>query len=184
MRGAAGSFGIATSFTMNTFASPLEATIFSYNWHLSASDAASFLKAFQDFALNSNVPPELGVEIVLTKAEVRGNVSVGLAGGWYAPLASLNATLAPFFSKVPEPRAASFDTGSYLHSATNLAGGSLDTTSAPDGTDTFYARSLMTPVHQPMSAEAIQGLMDVVSTEGFDTLVVCFRWFFPLHFAL
>lgn len=68
-----------------------------------------------------------------------------LAGGWYAPFEQLNTTLKPFFDLMPLLRAVSFDTGDYLHSAINLAGGSLNTMNAPDGTDTFYAKSLMTP---------------------------------------
>jgi len=178
MRGAAGSFGITTAITFRTFPAPPEATIFSYNWHLTSSGAASFLLAFQEFVLSGNLPPEFGPEIVLTSADIRGNVSVGLAGGWYKPLAGLNATLAPFFAKVPPPRERNFDTGDYLHSAENLAGGSLDTPTKPDGTDTFYAKSLMTPTKQPMTKKAIQALMDVVSTEGFDTSV---DWFFQIE---
>ena len=52
-------------------------------------------------------------------------------------------TLQPFFDRIPSPRAVNFDTGDYLHSAVNLTVGPLDTMSAPDGTDTFYAKSLM-----------------------------------------
>ncbi|KAF9524630.1 glucooligosaccharide oxidase [Crepidotus variabilis] len=177
MRGAAGSFGIATAITFSTFPAPPETTIFSYSWHLPAAEAASVLTVFQNFTLTGDIPPQLAGELVITKADIRGNVNLGYAGGWYAPIAQLNATLAPFFAQVPAPISTSFDSGDYLHSAINLAGGSLQTIS-PEGTDTFYAKSLMTPSSQPMSLKSIQALMEVVSTVGFDTPG---WWFFQVE---
>ncbi|KAF8955654.1 glucooligosaccharide oxidase [Flammula alnicola] len=178
MRGSGASFGIATSITVQTFAAPPTATIFSYNWQFTAAGAAAALSSYQDFVLTANLPPEFGAEIVLTRGNVQGHVTVGLAGGWYAPLDQLNATLKPFFDRMPPPRAESFDTGDYLHSAVNLAGGSLDTTSQPDNTDTFYAKSLMTPESQPMSDRALEALMEVIANEGFTTSV---GWFFQVE---
>lgn len=172
MRGSGSSFGIATAITVQTFSAPPTATIFSYNWHFTAASAAVALAKYQNFVLTSNLPPEFGAEIVLTPGDVQGNVSVGLAGGWYLPLDGLNATLKPFMDVMPPPRTASFDTGDYLHSAVNLAGGSLDTTSAPDGTDTFYAKSLMTPEKEPMSDKALLAWMEVLANEGFNAPVV------------
>ncbi|KAF9538186.1 hypothetical protein CPC08DRAFT_526038 [Agrocybe pediades] len=67
-----------------------------------------------------------------------------------------------------------FDTGDYLHSAVNLAGGSWDTSSAPDGTDTFYAKSLMTPEASPISERTLAAWMDTLANEGFDAPV---GWF-------
>ncbi|KAF4621337.1 hypothetical protein D9613_000019 [Agrocybe pediades] len=174
MRGAGSSFGIATAITVKTFPAPPTATIFSYNWQLTASEAAAFFSTYQSFVLTTNLPPEFGAEIVLTPGNVQGNVTVGLAGGWYLPIERLNATLKPFFDRVPPPRAASFDTGDYLHSAVNLAGGSLDTSSAPDGTDTFYAKSLMTPEASPISERALAAWMNTLANEGFNAPV---GWF-------
>lgn len=172
MRGAGASFGITTSITVRTFPAPPQGTIFSFNWHFTADEAAAALGKFQSFVLHSNFPPEIGAEIVLTPGDVQGNVSMGLAGGWYGPVDQLNATLAPFMEVMPPPRTSSFDIGDYLHSAINLAGGSLDTTSAPDGTDTFYAKSLMTPQSSPMSDAALKAFMSVLANEGFTAPVV------------
>jgi len=179
MRGAGSSFGITTSITVKTFAAPPTATIFSYNWQYTAAEAAAALGAYQSFVLNADLPPEFDAEIVVTKGNVQGNVTIGLAGGWYLPLETLNATLKPFFDKVPPPRAASFDTSDYLHSncMINLAGGSLNT-SAPDTTDTFYAKSLMTPEASPMSDKALLAFMESVANEGFTTPV---GWFFEIE---
>ena len=172
MRGSGSSFGIATAFTVRTFPAPPTATIFSYNWQFTAQGAADALAVYQDFVLNAPLPPTFGAEIVITRGNVQGNVSIGLAGGWYAPVDQLNATLGPFLAQMPVPHSESFDTGDYLHSATNLAGGSLNTMAQPDNTDTFYAKSLMTPEGAPMSAQALQAFMNVVANEGFTTETV------------
>ncbi|CAA7263466.1 unnamed protein product [Cyclocybe aegerita] len=178
MRGAGGSFGIATAITVKTFAAPLTATIFSYNWQFTAAGAAAALGAFQTFGLTANLPGEIAAEIVITRGNVQGNITIGLAGGWYRPISQLNATLKPFLDHMPPPRTITFDTGDYLHSATNLAGGSLDT-SAPPGTDTFYAKSLMTPQSVPMTQKALLALMNVIANDGFTTPVGW--WFFQVE---
>jgi len=176
MRGTGASFGIATAITVKTFPAPPTATIFSYNWQLSASEAARAFATYQSFVLTADLPPEFGAEIVLTPGNVQGNVTVGLAGGWYLPFEQLNATLKPLLDKLPaQTREPSFDTGDYLHSAVNLAGGSLDTSSAPDGTDTFYAKSLMTPEASPISDKALEAWMEVLANEGFNAPVVSCR---------
>ncbi|KAF8182596.1 glucooligosaccharide oxidase [Pholiota molesta] len=146
LRGSGASFGIATAYTVRTFPAPPTATIFSYNWQLTAHGAAAALSLYQSFVLTAPLPPTFGAEIVITPGAVQGNVSIGLAGGWYAPFEELNATLGP-----------------------------LDTKDQPDNTDTFYAKSLMTPEEQPMSEKALQAFMDVVANEGFTTKV---GWFF------
>ncbi|KDR66395.1 hypothetical protein GALMADRAFT_1159839 [Galerina marginata CBS 339.88] len=174
MRGAGGSFGITTAITVRTFPAPPTATIFSYNWHFTAAGAAHALSVFQSFFLTASLPPEFGAEVVLTPGDIQGNVSVGFAGGWYLPIDQLNATLKPLFDRMDPPRTASFDTGDYLHSAINLAGGSLDTKSAPDGTDTFYAKSLMTPQAAPMSEKSMLAFMNTLANEGFTAPV---GWF-------
>ncbi|KAF8149355.1 glucooligosaccharide oxidase [Crassisporium funariophilum] len=177
MRGSGGSFGIATSITVKTFPAPPSATIFSFNWHFTADDAADALGKFQDFVL-TDAPAEFGAEMVFTKGDVQGNVSVGLAGGWYGPSDQLNKTLAPFMRVMPPPREMSFDIGDYLHSAVNLAGGSLNTMSAPDGTDTFYAKSLMTPQDSPMSDAARKAFLSSLANEGFTAPV---GWFIQVE---
>ena len=41
--------------------------------------------------LSANLPPEFGAEVVFTRGDVQGNVSMGIVGGWYAPPERLNA---------------------------------------------------------------------------------------------
>jgi hypothetical protein len=183
MRGAGSSFGIATSISVRTFPIPSSATIYSFNWQLSASQAVSALSAYQSFALTANLPADLGPAMVLRRGGALGNISITLSGGFYRAdpnNTQLLATLAPILSVMPPPSTQSFDTGTYLDSAGHLAGGSLNTTAQPDATDTFYVKSLMTPEKVPMTDEAIGAMMQVIVNEGFTTPVVsnqspCFR---------
>lgn len=172
MRGSGGSYAITTSITVQTFPAPPSATIFSFNWQFTADEAADALGKYQDFVQTADLPAEYGADVVFTKGGVQGNVSMGLTGGWYGPLNQLNATLAPFLAVMPPPRTERFHTGNYLHSALNLAGGSLDTTLKPDTPDTFYAKSLMTPENSPMSDAARKGFTTTLANEGFKTSVV------------
>ncbi|KAF8149358.1 glucooligosaccharide oxidase [Crassisporium funariophilum] len=167
LRGAASSFGITTSITAKTFSAPSLATNYAYNWHLTYLDAAVALSKFQAFALTS-APPNLGGEMVWTRGSVQGNLSVGLSGAWYGPPEQLNATLAQFLGAMPAPRTVSFDSGNYVNSALHSAGGSLNT-STPDGTDTFYAKSLMVPQNSPISDRAGKAFLSVLANEGFTT---------------
>jgi hypothetical protein len=181
MRGAGSSFGIATSISVRTFPIPSSATIYSFNWQLSASQAVSALSAYQSFALTANLPADLGPAMVFRRGGALGNVSITLSGGFYRAdpnNTQLLATLAPILSVMPPPSTQSFDTGTYLDSAGHLAGGSLNTTAQPDATDTFYVKSLMTPEKVPMTDEAIGAMMQVIVNEGFTTPVT--GWFFDV----
>ncbi|TFK19275.1 FAD-binding domain-containing protein [Coprinopsis marcescibilis] len=159
--------GIVTSIKVRTFAAPPSATIFNFNWHLSIKDATAAIAAYQRYVLTANIPAHLGIQGVITRASIQGNISFGLVGGWYGPSIELNGTLKGLIDAMPyPPRAMNFDTGDYLHSAENLAGGSLDTTT-PGGRDTFYAKSLITPSRSPLSTAAIRAFVTTFATEGF-----------------
>ena len=146
MRGAGSSFGIATKFTVQTFAVPTYATMISYNWNLNSTGAAAGLLAFQQFAMSDSIPAHYGGDITLSKGDKRGDVNFSFVGGWYGPKKDLAAFLQLFLSKMPKPRSAELPgDGTYIGSVKALAEGDpLDTTGRPDGTDTFYTKSLIT----------------------------------------
>ncbi|KAH6885575.1 hypothetical protein BKA70DRAFT_1337340 [Coprinopsis sp. MPI-PUGE-AT-0042] len=169
IRGAGPYLGIVTNVKAATFSVPVSGTIFSYSWQLSIDDAASALSAYQNFALTADIPREIGLQGVLSRGEADGTVGFGLSGGWYGPLDDLDGILQPLLDGIGfAPRSSNRDSGDYLHSAQNLAGGSLDT-SAPGGTDTFYAKSLVTPKDSPISTDAIRAFVSTLATEGFQT---------------
>jgi len=163
MRGAGPSFAITTSITVKTFPAPPSATVFQYGWNLNPSDAAHVISTFQTF-VQTDLPQEFDAEFVLGKGNSEGTLSIGLTGGWYGPAASFNAVIAPFLGVVPAPSTTTLTVGTYINSVTYLGGkGTLNTT-APDNTDTFYVKSLMTP---PMSDAALLAFMNYTAVPGF-----------------
>jgi hypothetical protein len=173
MRGAASSFGITTSITVKTFAAPSFAKVFTYDYQMTTSQASSAMAAFQSF-VQTNIPAELGMEINMGKGNTRGSISFSLAGAWYGAQGSaLNNTLAPLLAQLPKPQSVSFTgNGTYIDSVRVLSGTPLNTSSGPDETDTFYAKSLITPSGQPMTAAAISAYINYLATTGFDSSTV------------
>jgi hypothetical protein len=167
MRGAGPSFAITTSIT---FPAPASATVFQYGWNLNPSDAAHVISTFQTF-VQTDLPQEFDAEFVLGKGNSEGTLSIGLTGGWYGPAASFNAVIAPFLGVVPAPSTTTLTVGTYINSVTYLGGkGTLNTT-APDNTDTFYVKSLMTP---PMSDAALLAFMNYTAVPGFTSDLVSY----------
>ncbi|KAF5376217.1 hypothetical protein D9615_008501 [Tricholomella constricta] len=179
LRGSASSFAIVTSIEVRTFPAPPTGTIFQYSWDgLNTTTAAQIIATIQRFVQVHDIPPHLGGEINLFRGAVRGTISISFAGGWYAHIEKLNATVNPLLRQLPTTSRTSFFTGTYLETAENLAGGSLDTKSAPDGHDTFYAKSLLTPESSPMSDAAILAYTTYLANEGFSAEV---GWFIQME---
>ncbi|KAJ7058203.1 glucooligosaccharide oxidase [Mycena amicta] len=177
LRGAGPSFAITTSIEFKAFNAPASVIVFDYNWQLTAAQAATALDTFQKFVAKPGLPAAFGSEIVLTRGHVEGNVTFAMAGGWHADPNLLNATVQPFLDAMPPLNGVSFFQGNWIESVENL-GGNLNTSAAPDGTDTFYAKSLMTPEASPMDAAARGAFMNTIATEGFTTNV---SWFFQIE---
>ncbi|KAL0057741.1 hypothetical protein AAF712_015606 [Marasmius tenuissimus] len=169
LRGAAPSFGITTSIEVETFPVPTYSIIFSYTWDLDAQNASQALLDFQTFVTNttSNLPPEFGGGLTFSKGSTQGKLGFTLIGGWYGSQGGkLDEVLAPFLGKMPKPATNDrLGNGTYIDSVKELGGG-LDTSNAADTTDTFYARSLMTPVGEPLSADAARAFTKYLSEEG------------------
>lgn len=179
LRGSASSFAIVTSIQVKTFPAPPTGTIFQYSWDgLNATTASQIIATIQRFVQVNDIPPHLGGEINLFRGAVIGTISISFAGGWYSPIENLNATIIPLLHQLPATSRTSFFTGTYLATAENLAGGSLDTKLAPDGHDTFYAKSLLTPESSPMSDAAILAYTRYLANQGFSAEV---GWFIQME---
>ena len=177
MRGAGGSFGIATSIEVTTHPAPPSATVFRYTWDLSVKDAADAVAAFQSF-VETGVPSEFGAYLNLGKGSASGRVALDLNGGWYGHANDLNATIAPFLSKISTSPNTTLNVGSYINSVTVFGQGtgvpSLNT-SVPDKGNLFYAKSLMTPENSPMSTSAITAFMNYLAYKGFYSTIAVVR---------
>ncbi|KAJ6584300.1 glucooligosaccharide oxidase [Mycena sp. CBHHK59/15] len=178
MRGAGPSFAITTAIEFAVFPAPASVIVFQYNWHLNVEMAATALDTFQKFVEEPDLPPEFGAEIVLTRGAVAGNVTFGLTGAWHGDPSLVNSTVAPFLAAMPPLNAATFFPGNWIESVSLLAGGVLNTSTAPDYTDTFYAKSLMTPEASPMPKAARTSFMSNLAYEGFTSNT---SWFFQVE---
>ncbi|KAJ6589294.1 glucooligosaccharide oxidase [Mycena capillaripes] len=170
IRGASPSFGIVTSIEVQTFPAPPSAIVFEYTWkNLDVATASKGVESFQTFAA-TNIPPEFGAELVFTKGDTSGKVTFGLTGAWYGARELFNVTLAPYLKTLPEPTSGTVTFGPYIDSVATLASPkALNTSSAPDGSDTFYVKSLMTPSGVPMSPAAITAFVAYMAKEGFSS---------------
>ncbi|KAJ7229342.1 glucooligosaccharide oxidase [Mycena rebaudengoi] len=175
IRGASPSFGIVTSIEVQTFPAPPSAIVLKYIWNdLDISTAADSITSFQTFAA-MNVPPELGAELLFTKGSSSGKVNLQLNGAWYGAPELFNATFAPYLNTLPATSSANIFPGSYIDSVMTLPSPQgLNTSAAPDESDTFYTKSLMTPSAAPMSAAAIEAFVTYMTTEGFSSTT---EWF-------
>ncbi|KAJ6507075.1 glucooligosaccharide oxidase [Mycena sanguinolenta] len=175
IRGASPSFGIVTSIEVQTFPAPPSAIVLEYIWNdLDISTAADSITSFQTFAV-TNVPPQLGAELLFTKGSSSGKVNLQLNGAWYGAPELFNTTIAPYLNTLPATSSANIFPGSYIDSVVTLASPQgLNTSAAPDESDTFYTKSLMTPSAAPMSAAAIEAFAAYMTTEGFSSTT---EWF-------
>ncbi|KAG5715383.1 hypothetical protein E4T56_gene8248 [Termitomyces sp. T112] len=177
LRGSAPSFGIVTSYEVKTFQAPQYSTIFQYSWNLNFTTAANGISAFQHF-VQTNISSQLGAEITLGKGSTNGTVYFTLGGAWYGGPQDLNSVLLPFLHQMPSEPRISLKRGSYIQGVTELAGGSLDTKSVPDSRDTFYAKSLMTPLNSAMSETAIRAFTRYLAVTGFSSKM---EWFIQIE---
>ncbi|KAK1225731.1 hypothetical protein PQX77_011317 [Marasmius sp. AFHP31] len=170
LRGASPSFGITTSIEVETFPIPTYSIIFSYTWDLDTQTASQALLDFQTFVTNATsdqLPPELGGGLTLSKGTTQGKLSFTLLGGWYGSQGTaLDQVLSPLLGKMPKPDTETrLGNGTYIDSVKELGGG-LDTSTKADTRDTFYARSLMTPVGEPLSGDAVGRFVRYLAEEG------------------
>jgi len=125
--------------------------------------------------VEGNIPPQFGGEINVGRGSTSGTVYFSLTGGWYGAKENLDGVLSPLLAHLPKDPQVSLKTGTYLNSVAFLGGGTLDTTK-PDITDTFYAKSLMTPHSSPMSNKAINAFTGYLANQGYSSSLVGSRY--------
>jgi hypothetical protein len=177
MKGAGGSFGIATQMHFQTFPIPKDSvTYFSYKWTLKVEESVHTLSAFQDWSRHSNVPKELGIEHQLRAAPnlKSETLLVTVTGSWYGVPGNFKNVINPLLAYYPSNRDEDVRVVSYLESLVIQSDkGTLDT-SKPDKPDNFYAKSLVVPENSPMSDDAISNLMHILVTDGPSSKTVSF----------
>ncbi|KAF9460058.1 glucooligosaccharide oxidase [Collybia nuda] len=170
IRGSGGSFGITTSFKVQTFPEPPSTTVFDYIWTLDVDSISKGINALEAYA-QTDIPPEINPWVAFSRGPYRATVVFQVTGVWYGPEGKLNETIAPFLKNMPDAPQVTLTPGSYINSLELLAGGSLDVHTKPDGHDTFYAKSLMTPEDSPLSLEARTAFAHYLANEGFESIM-------------
>ncbi|PPQ73253.1 hypothetical protein CVT24_009968 [Panaeolus cyanescens] len=177
LRGSSSSFGIVTSITAKTLAAPSQVTTIRYSWDLATSDAAAAILSFQNYSQTFDIPPELGLELVMSKGSAPGRVFFRVQGGYYTPNVngSLDAALNPLLQTLPKPTTITVIPRSYIDSVTYFGGaGRLNTTVAPETPNTFYAKSLMVPERSPLTQQAVEMWTQYLGNEGFNASTTWF----------
>ncbi|KAJ7614661.1 glucooligosaccharide oxidase [Mycena polygramma] len=116
---------------------------------LPITGAFNAIASLQTFAA-SNIPAELGAGLVVLR--LRQQIQ--------------RHSRAVTVKTLPKPSWSTISPGSYINSVSVLAGQNLNTSTAPDGNDTFYTKSLMTPSAAPMSAAAIKAFVTYMAVQG------------------
>lgn len=166
IRGAAPSFGIITSLTVKTQLAPSSNVFFNYVFSpLNVTMAVETFLAYQNFGAN-NAPPTLGMNVELGKGDFE------MSGVFYGPTSDFTAVIQPLLDAVPQqPKNMSVKTYDWLGILNQLAGsdGSLNTSTMPDVSDTFYAKSLMVEEDAPLTKAAIQSFFNYLYGPGTTT---------------
>lgn len=166
IRGAAPSFGVITSLTVKTQSAPLSNVFFNYVFSpLNITTAVETFLAYQNFGAN-NAPPTLGMNVEL------GNGDFEMSGVFYGPTSDFAAVIQPLLDAVPQqPKSKSVKTYDWLGILKQLAGsdGSLNTSTAADVSDTFYAKSLMVDEDTPLTKTALQSFFNYLYGPGTTT---------------
>ncbi|KAJ7580899.1 hypothetical protein C8J56DRAFT_1103208 [Mycena floridula] len=169
IRGSSASFGIVTSIQVQTHPVPENVTIFNLVWELNVETTTAMLAKWQIF-VDSGITPDLGGELVLSRGDSSGNVKVAWFGAYYGSSNTFNATVKPYldeFPSAPIPSQSSITSGNWLTGLEALVFGALNTSTAAESRDTFYAKSIMTPEAVPMSQDAMSTFITYLGNEGF-----------------
>ncbi|KAF5390778.1 hypothetical protein D9757_004482 [Collybiopsis confluens] len=173
IRGSSASFGIVSSIEFRTFAVPPSGTGFEYLWEMDIPTASHAFAQFQSWALSGSIPQTFGGEIAFMKGSSYGLVEFAFFGAYFGSDESFNNTVSPFFSELPVPNvSANLTSGSWIEVLEYLATGvgPLNTSGQPDiGSDTFYAKSLMTPMDVPLTNASMTAMVKYLAEEGFNS---------------
>lgn len=166
LRGAADSFGIVTTFYLQTLPAPSSIVNFAVSIPNVLGSAATAAKAFLELQ-----------SFVLSSPYVNRNISFGIytdgnafsLGGWYfGDEAFFKSMVLPAMLKgFPAPQTTSVKSLSWLDSLVNEAGGQLsEQLTGYNAHDTFYAKSIVTHNSTPLSLGALQSFWGYVIKEG------------------
>ncbi|EIM87014.1 FAD-binding domain-containing protein [Stereum hirsutum FP-91666 SS1] len=148
VRGAAPSFGIVTQWTFQTHAAPLTSVGFTYSYKTPDADSFSrVLTAYTNWATTS-APAEIGLEATI------GSGTVSIVGLYEGSQDSFNGVIGSLLDSMGTPDSSDVKEYGWIEALEWLGGAdTISTAAAPDTHDTFLAKSLVTPMSAPLTAE-------------------------------
>ena len=169
LRGAADSFGIITTFHLQTLPAPASVVNWQYSipgMFVSAATTAAAFTHIQAFAQNASViDRKLGFGIYLD------GTGFSISGTYIGPLSTFNTKIAPELLRgLPTPSSSSIRTGTWIDSLTLLASPQplQQPTARTSYTlhDDFYAKSLVVPGSAPLTTAALTSYFNYVIGNG------------------
>lgn len=180
LRGAGGSFGIITAFTVNTHAAPSTAVYSEYRYNdQSASSAASIIQQWQDFSSSSSLPAAFGGTFNIFKGSKANTISLSLTATYIGSQSDFLNVISGLVNSLPTPSSKKVTSQNWKATLQLLAGNqNLDTSQATYNYDTFYAKSIMTPSSTPMTSSALSSWMNYMASSGYSSKT---NWFIQVE---
>ncbi|KAL8905373.1 MAG: hypothetical protein Q9207_002684 [Kuettlingeria erythrocarpa] len=153
LRGAADSFGIITTFYLQTVPAPTSVINWSFsipNMFTSAANSAQRLLHIQDFVRNASV-----VDRQLGMGMYMDGYGFSISGTYFGSLTDFNNKIKPeLLRTLPAPTSSSATSMTWLQSLTALANGQplQQPTTGYNQHDNFFAKSLVVPTSSPLTA--------------------------------
>ncbi|KAJ7900219.1 glucooligosaccharide oxidase [Mycena olivaceomarginata] len=175
IRGASASYGIVTQYTMKTQEAPVNVTRFAYNFafNFTADDRAperfaEILSAYQNWSFTA--PKEIG--IVANVWQLGQDLELG--GIYMGSRTDFDPIAASLLNATGEPSQRYIQERSWIEALEEVNGGTkLSTEGIPEPRDTFYAKSLVVSMENPLAPDSFSKL-----AKNFTTSIPSnFSWF-------
>ncbi|CAL8575991.1 hypothetical protein XPA_001885 [Xanthoria parietina] len=167
LRGAADSFGIVTSFYLQTQPAPASVIQWSFsipNMYKSAATSANYFLHIQAFAQNASVVDRnLGIGIYMD------GQGFSISGTYFGSLANFNNKIKPELLRgLPTPTSQSATPMTWIQSLTALANGQplKQPTTGYNLHDDFFAKSIVVPTSGQFTAATLTSYFDYVIKNG------------------
>ncbi|KAL0263586.1 hypothetical protein SLS55_002567 [Diplodia seriata] len=168
LRGAADSFGIITSFYLQTHEAPSEVVYFAYSLPDMFSDAsktAGYFQHIQDVATNSSViDSKLG-----GMGMYMDGSGFSLSGSYLGSLDDFKAKIGPEFLRgLPTPTTSTVESLDWIKFLVKLGGAdSLETPKTGyNAHDNFFAKSVTAPEASPLTADQLESYFSYMIKQG------------------
>ncbi|KAL8725417.1 MAG: hypothetical protein Q9166_007374 [cf. Caloplaca sp. 2 TL-2023] len=167
LRGAADSFGIVTSFYLQTQPAPASVINWSFsipNMFKSAATSANYFLHIQSFAQNASiVDRDLGIGMYMD------GQGFSISGTYFGSLTNFNNKIKPELLRgLPTPTSQSATSMTWLQSLTALANGQSLTqpTTGYNQHDAFFAKSIVVPTSGQFTAATLTSYFDYMIKNG------------------